>query len=590
MLRKALVPVFCGILPGLTATAADPVFVRYKVTGEAPFDLLGRSVASLGDVDGDAVPDFAAGAPEWTGAPAPAGRIVVVSGRDGRIVRTLRNETGGSNFGAYVASAGDLDADGAQDILLTAHGLVEVRSGRTGELLLRIEEAGEEPRKALGIGDADVDGVPDLAVSYRDFPISRLAVRSGQTGDVFWGSEGRLDEFAWSFAALGDADGDGSPDLAIGEPALGRASEPGSIRVLRGKDGTTIYSVESIPAGKSFGFSLAMLSDVDGNGVGELAVGSEAFGFFDQERLGRVDVVSGRTGSPPVWNRTGRDFDRTGRGSAFLGDRFGAQVGNAGNADGDGADDLLVWSPRDSQGMNGPVDDSRVHLHSGRTGALLAVYEAEEREAHFGWGLQRLGDVDGDGRSEFLDLRRGLERPRRGRDRVARERRKGVRHELSRFGDGVRPGRRQPRSQGGRERCQRARPGADGGGLPALRGGSGRGPERKERHDQCREHPPLPLLGRSPCTRRTVSRVRTLRDVPRPPPLRAIVLSLRELPQCSGSAKRARRRVFGQILPPARSQSRKARSGPRPLQESGRIAEGECNPRTVLPAENVPSR
>ena len=411
MLRNAFVPVLCGILPGLTTTAADPDFVRYKVTGEAPFDLLGRSVAPLGDVDGDAAPDFAAGAPEWTGTPAPGGRIVIVSGREGRIVRTLRNETGAPNFGAHVASAGDLDADGAQDVLLTAHGLVEVRSGRTGELLLRIGEVSEEPRKAVGIGDADGDGVPDLAVSYRDFPISRLAVRSGKTSNVLWGADGRLDEFAWSFAALGDADGDGSPDLAIGEPALGRASEPGSIRVLRGKDGTTVYSVEGNPAGRSFGFSLAMLSDVDGDAVGELAVGSESFGVLDQERLGRVDVVSGRTGSPPVWNRTGRDFDRTGRGSSFLGERFGAQVGNAGDADGDGADDLLVWSPRDSQAPNGPVDDSRVHLHSGRTGALLAVYEAEERESHFGWALQGLGDVDGDGRSEFLvsaEVWRGL--------------------------------------------------------------------------------------------------------------------------------------------------------------------------------------
>src|SRR5688572_10770143 len=167
MLRKALVPVFCGILPGLTATAADPDFVRYKVTGEAPFDLLGRSVAPLGDVDGDAVPDFAAGAPEWTGSLEPSGRIVVVSGRDGRIVRTLRSETGAFNFGAHVAPAGDLDADGARDLLLTAQGLVEVRSGRTGELLLRIGEASEEPRKAVGIGDADGDGVPDLAVSYK---------------------------------------------------------------------------------------------------------------------------------------------------------------------------------------------------------------------------------------------------------------------------------------------------------------------------------------------------------------------------------------------------------------------------------------
>src|SRR5688572_6875893 len=189
MRQKALVSVVWGILPGLTATmAADPAFVRYKITGEAPFDLLGRSVAALGDVDGDAVPDFAAGAPEWTGSPTPAGRIVVVSGRDGRIVRTFRNETGAPNFGAHVAPAGDLDGDGARDILLTAHGLVEVRSGKTGELLLRIGEAGEEPRKAVGIGDADGDAVPDLAVSYRDFPISRLAVRSGQTGEVLWGA------------------------------------------------------------------------------------------------------------------------------------------------------------------------------------------------------------------------------------------------------------------------------------------------------------------------------------------------------------------------------------------------------------------
>jgi hypothetical protein len=428
MLRTVLAVGSCQVvqLLALLPVSAVTPSVRYHITGDIAGHFLGRSIASLGDVDGDGVADFAVGAAPGTPAPQDSmNRVLVVSGRDGGVLRVLVTELGGfSRLGFVVVAAGDLDGDGVQDLLLPTSTRVEVRSARTGEVLVATDGFGAEPRTGLGIGDVTGDSVPDLAVSYfgafrgslRSFFVSVL---SGALGEEIWwrGDDDSHPYLGEALAAVGDVDEDGWPDLAIGAPSQrplpGEEFGYGKVLVVAGNDGRLLHELSIATIRDSFGISLASLSDLDGDGARELAVGSEAFRIPEQSRLqlGRVDVFSGRSGQI-LWTRTGRDFDRRFHGphheidgSIFTGDRFGARLGNAGDVDGDGFDDLLVWVPRESAFVDGGlrfVDDSRVHLHSGRTGALLAVYETEERGTRFGSTLDRLGDVDGDGRPEFL--------------------------------------------------------------------------------------------------------------------------------------------------------------------------------------------
>src|SRR6188474_3048040 len=97
-------------------SAADPPFLRYHVTGERPDGFLGYSIAVLGDVDGDAVTDFALGAPEFV--PIEGGRVLIVSGQTGQVVRVLESTEPTFGYGASLLAPGDLDGDGIADLVV----------------------------------------------------------------------------------------------------------------------------------------------------------------------------------------------------------------------------------------------------------------------------------------------------------------------------------------------------------------------------------------------------------------------------------------------------------------------------------------
>jgi hypothetical protein len=81
------------------------------------------------------------------------------------------------------------------------------------------------------------------------------------------------------------------------------------------------------------------------------------------------------------------------------GDALGFRIGAAGDADGDRVPDLLIaaenWNPNFAS-------FGRVDLRSGRTGRILTSYEVRQNYARFLGSLSPLGDLDGDGRDEFL--------------------------------------------------------------------------------------------------------------------------------------------------------------------------------------------
>src|SRR6185295_3810360 len=93
----------------------------YRIRGEAPSDRLGWSVDGAGDIDGDGIPDFIAGAVEATvGIGLQQGMVKVFSGATGAVIYRLGGALSYDKFGASVAGAGDVDGDGRDDFIVGA--------------------------------------------------------------------------------------------------------------------------------------------------------------------------------------------------------------------------------------------------------------------------------------------------------------------------------------------------------------------------------------------------------------------------------------------------------------------------------------
>jgi hypothetical protein len=93
-----------------------------ELAGESSFDLFGSAVAGLEDLDGDGRGDLVVGASLSDAKGSGAGSAYVYSGATGALLWTLRGEASGDAFGYAVADAGDVNGDGASDVLVGAPG------------------------------------------------------------------------------------------------------------------------------------------------------------------------------------------------------------------------------------------------------------------------------------------------------------------------------------------------------------------------------------------------------------------------------------------------------------------------------------
>ncbi|MBI5852087.1 MAG: FG-GAP repeat protein, partial [Planctomycetes bacterium] len=193
----------------------------------------GISVAELSDLTNDGIPEVAIGEPGYVRS-GRSGRVRVIDLATARIVHELVSFPFDSAAGQFVANAGDVDADGADDILVSYRDTwsagqltprVTVFSGRTGSQLgtatfgATIEAS--FGKATAGIGDFDGDGGDDFAVGVPDYNggAGRVVVYSGRTQVAIATIDGDAgSHFGASIAWYGDFDGDGRDDFAVGAP------------------------------------------------------------------------------------------------------------------------------------------------------------------------------------------------------------------------------------------------------------------------------------------------------------------------------------------------------------------------------------
>jgi hypothetical protein len=374
-------------------------------------------VLSVGDLDGDGVPDRVAGAPgtpSFQFPPAPIfGRVVAYSGRDGSVLWDVPGPFVGDRFGTDLADAGDLNGDGVRDVAVAAPGdfpaapgSLTVLSGVNGVVLRAHTSAtnSDRARVVRGGGDFDGDLTPDLLACDEDgarvysgasglvvFAITHLQLLPPCPNASSWCDR----NFTGCFVK--DLQGDGFDEIALGV-TFGCAFSPpisGWAVIAAGPTGTLLAGLPTSvsvppPAASAFtlGHSVADAGDVDGDGVHDLAFGvrqwSPAYGAPDF-----TEVRSGATFAP-LW--TSSAATAPGAGGRFL--------ASVGDVDGDGRPELATSGIYQSYGTPPPAPVAGWSILDGATGA--PVWSILGATAYDYGPAAAAGDVDLDGKPDVL--------------------------------------------------------------------------------------------------------------------------------------------------------------------------------------------
>jgi hypothetical protein len=388
----------------------------FKLSGEDG-ETAGYSVSDAGDLNGDHFDDLIVGAP---GAAASAGTSYVVFGKatgfatnlnlsslDGTEGFRIDGELAGDTSGNSVSAAGDVNADGFDDLIIGAR-FADPNGAFIDDRGASYVVFGKPNGFTASLGLSSLDGSNGFKIS----------------------GESAIDLSGHSVSAAGDMNGDGFDDVIIGAYGADANGNPkcGVSYVVFGKaagfapnldlstlDGTNGFKISGEGAKDNSAFSVSEAGDVNGDGFDDVIIGAIRARFGNgPSYAGASYVVFGRnTAYAPNLNLSTLDGSNGFTLSGVAAEDYsGCSASTAGDFNGDGFDDLIIGAHRaDANGDNSGAS----YLFFGKPNGFSAILSLSALDGlnglriggaaagdNSGSSVSVAGDVNGDGFSDVL--------------------------------------------------------------------------------------------------------------------------------------------------------------------------------------------
>jgi hypothetical protein len=390
--RPAVAPVSRHALPesaGIQLSDIAQGQGGFAIDGLAAGDRFGYRVSSAGDVNGDGLDDLIVGAPGSSQAFVVFGRTqssrIQISDVMAGHGGFVLNGPADASAGVSVAGGGDINGDGLADLLVLSTKLFSANNSFVYVVF------GKTNTLPVTLDDS-------LSRKKAGFVVSGL---------------GRMNTFG-NVSGVGDINGDGLDDLLLETTAYTYNDLPGAAYVVFGKSDSNEVTVRAlgekgfkIVHSESIGALNAGAGDVNGDGLADLVLGRTyqyesyyenkirvVFGKADSKTVDLVDVDKGRGGFLMTGAKDGDD-------------RAGSSIAGAGDVNGDGLADLLVGAPDEGYSGVGYVvfgksDGAPIDLDQVQAGQGGFPIAGEASQRRVGSWMAHAGDVNGDGLADFL--------------------------------------------------------------------------------------------------------------------------------------------------------------------------------------------